>query len=448
MTAGAITGAATIDDADAAAPSDDARGPIRAGLAIMFAFFVVLGGWMAFAPLHSAVVGTGIVTVEAYRQTIQHLDGGIVRAILVRDGAQVRQGDVLMRLDETQPRAQADVLIGQYRSLRLQEARLTAERDEAARLSFPADALLNADDPAVRAQMEAQRNLFESRRSNIANQLGILNQRLEQLRQQIRGVQSQLVSINDQIRLIEQEATGTRQLHRQGYAPLTRVLALERTLAELRGRRGELVAAESRADQAIGEVELQIVQVRRERNVEVNDRLREVQSNLIEVEPRMHAAREALERLDLRAPMAGIVVGLNVFTVGAVIRPGDRVLDIVPEDSPRLVEAQIDPRDVDNIEVGMEAQIQLTGMHTVGITPIIAGQVSHVAADRMVDQRTGMPFFRILVRTDGTSRTDERRYPLLPGSPVEVVVPTRARTLLSYFAEPLLAATRRAFREH
>lgn len=433
---------------DAEAPSDDARGPIRAGIAIMVGFFVVIGGWAALAPLHSAVVGGGVVTVEAFRQTVQHLDGGIVRAIEVRDGVHVHQGDLLLRLDETQPRAQADIYVGQYRTLRVQEARLIAERDEQPRLDFPADPLLDRADPSVRGMIEAQLNLFESRRRNIVNQLGILNQRLEQLRQQIRGIQSQLVSINDQIRLTEQEAAGTRQLHQQGYAPLTRVLALERALAELRGRRGDLVAGESRADQAIGEVELQIVQVRRERNVEVNDRLREVQSSLLDIEPRLRASREALERLELRAPMTGIVVGLNIFTIGAVIRPGDRVLDIVPDDSPRLIEAQIDPRDADNIQVGMMAQVQLTGMHTVGITPIVRGTVTHVSADRLTDQRTGAPYFRILVQTDGFSPTDNRNYPLIPGTPVEVVVPTRERSLLSYFMEPLLAATRRAFREH
>ena len=426
--------------------SDSARGTIIAGISILAVFFGGLGTWAALAPLESAVIAPGVVKVEGNRKTMKHLDGGIVAKLLVKEGDLVEKGQLLIQLDETDARARIDILSGQYDSLKALESRLLAERDGLDTIRFPDFLLDRGRDANVAEILAGQINVFETRRASLAGQIAILRQRIVQLQTQISGFHAQKRSQDRQLELIREELAGTRRLYEKGWSPKIRTLALEREAASLEGESGELIADIARTRQAIGEAKLQIAQLQKERLAEATTELRDVQTRLGEVEPRLRWAEETLSRTELAAPVAGYVLGLTAFTVGGVIAPGERVLDIVPADSALIIEARIQPSDIDDVYAGMSAEVQLTA-YKRRVVPTVDGVLTWVSADRLTDDRSGEAYYVAYVEIDPESLAEVGDIRLYPGMPAQVMIATGARTALDYLLSPLTASFDRAFRE-
>ncbi|TAD89523.1 MAG: HlyD family type I secretion periplasmic adaptor subunit [Alphaproteobacteria bacterium] len=427
--------------------TEDATSTIRLGVAIMILFFVVLGGWLAVAPLASASMAPGTIRVESHRQAVQHLEGGIVREILVREGQLVREGDVLIRLDDTQARAGYEIALNQYLAQKVVEARLVAERDNQPTMTLPPEVTRHQADPAIAQMILAQQQLFLARRETLLGQEQVLRQRIAQAQEQIRSALAQETSQRQQLALIRDELQGTRELFERGYAPRTRVLALERTAAALQGQMGEYTGIAARTRQQVAENEQQIRQTQRDRIQEIADQLRDSAARLADLEPRVRAARDALDRVEIRAPMTGFVVGLQVFTVGGVVNRSDRLLEVVPEGATLVVEAQLPVTDGDDVREGMRAELHLTSVKRSRGIPVVQGVVRTVSADRLTDQRSGMPYFTALVEVNQESLREQTDITLIPGMPVDVIIPLRERSALSYLIQPLLAGLDRAGRE-
>jgi HlyD family type I secretion membrane fusion protein len=423
---------------------DQVSGPVHAGLIAIGLFFGGLGAWSAVAPVAGAALAPGVTRVEGNRQSLQHRDGGIVRRILVKEGNKVERGKVLLLLDDTAARARLDMLTAQRDALKALEARLIAERED----REPAFDVILTDrrgEPAVADLMASQRALFLSRKNQFGTEVAVLNKKVAQLREQIAGTLTEADGLERQISLIREELTDFRGLYEKGYAPKTRVLALERTEARLMADRGAKLADVAKAGQAIGETELTIARTEHARLTEVTDQLRDTRTKLVELEPRVTEALEVLQRTWLVAPVAGEVVGLTIFTEGGVIAPGARVLDIVPARGTLVIEARVRPEDVHDIATGAAAEIRLTGM--IGRQrPALTGTVDVVSADRLADARSGEPYYAAQVRIEPSS-LEQARVTLQAGMPADVLIATKSRTVLEYLISPLSDQIARAFRE-
>jgi HlyD family secretion protein/epimerase transport system membrane fusion protein len=417
------------------------------GTVVVLLFFGGAGAWAALAPLASASISPGKVIVDSQRKTVQHLEGGIIGQIHVADGSRVEAGDVLVDLDDTAVRSRLDELTGRYLALRAQEARLIAERDGRDVLIYPKDLMLDAAEAEAETLLTGQRHVFHTRREARKSEVDILNQKIAQYDDEIRGLQAQVDSETRQMALIQDELTGVVKLYKEGVAPKTRVLALQRTQAELEGSRGEHLAQISRAKQAIGEARLGIVDAKnRFLNTVVSD-LQDTQEDLSAVRERLYEARDIVSRSQIRAPRAGTVVDLQYHTTGGVVPPGGRILDLVPADDTLIVEAQVPPEDIDVVHAGLPADIRLTAFDQRS-TPTLTGKVTMVSADRLVEERSGNSYYKAMVTIDDTParRTlDDRIY---PGMGAEVMIVTGERTALDILLSPIQHSINRAFREN
>ena len=426
--------------------SESLRGTAIVGLVVFIGFFVFVMGFTFFAPLDSAVVTVGTVKVEANRKAVQHREGGVVKELLVREGDRVDEGKVLLRLNDTELRAQVDILNGQHDAFKALEARLLAERDDRADIRFdPALAARRQVSSDVVALTDNQERLFQARRDSLKGQTMILQQRIAQLNEQIRGHKAQFTGTEEQLKFIRDELDGNRFLLEKGLVPKTKVLALERAQAQLVGQRGELSSFVAKADQQVGEARMQILQLQRDRLTEVSDQLRETQTRLFDVGPRLVAARDQLERTEIKAPSAGAVVGLIAHTVGGVIGPGQKVLDIVPIDAAIEIEAQIRPQDADDVRPGMTAVIQATQI-TRRLVPYVEGTVTRVSADRIVDERSGISYYLVAINVDAAEFRKQTGIALLPGMPLDLTIRTSSRTAFEFIVAPLTRALNRSMR--
>lgn len=428
-------------------PSTNARAAIFAGVLTIVVAFGGAGVWAALAPLDSAVVAGGTVVVETNRRDVQHLDGGIIKEILVRDGDKVTAGDVLIRLDPVRPQASLAIVQGQIDATRALQARLRAEQDGAAAVVFPDVLRARAEEPGIRDLMRSQSEVFAARKAALDGQTQILRQRISQFQEQITGLRAQQHSRERQVGLINQELLGVRELADKGHATRNRVLALEREVARLEGERGELLSSLARAQQAIGEAELQILQLTRSFREEVAKSLQEVQNQLHEMNEKLIANEDVVRRLDIRAPVDGIVVGMAVTTVGGVIGSGRTIMQIVPGQDTLVVEARVQPVDVENVRPGQSAIINFPAFAQRTL-PNLTGTVLKVSADRLIDERTGLPYFRaeVLIDPESLEALSDRR--LMPGMPADVMIATGERTALRYLLDPILSVTNYAMREH
>jgi HlyD family type I secretion membrane fusion protein len=357
----------------------------------------------------------------------------------------VGENDVLIRLDDTQLKADADVQSSQKVALEALHARLLAERDGLADLVLDDDLRARAQSAEAAPAIDGQRALLSSRRRALASQVAVHRTRMEQARQQLIGYQAQLASTRRERSIAADELSGVAQLLAKGFAPRTRVLALEREIAELSGRIGDLDASIARSGQQIGESEAEIERLYRERDNDISQQLRDTQNSLGELGPRLRATLRALSRVELRAPRAGYVVGLSVFNPGSVIRGGDRVLDIVPVDSPLVIETRVRPEDIDQVRLGMKAEVRLTGLNW-RVTPIVDGLVTGVSADRITDEHSNDSYFQVLVELDPEKAAPVRPH-LISGMPAMAMFPTRERTALEYLLKPIRDGFDRALRE-
>ena len=426
-------------------PSNSARGAIRAGWIIVLVFFGGFGTWAMMAPLNGAVVAEAVVKVEGNRKSVQHLEGGIVKELRVEEGDRVSAGDILVVLDDTQARAEHDVLTQQSVVLRALAARLEAELSGLGEIPFPADLLASQEAYVINA-IAAQRSEFEKRQSSVTGQQEVLKKRIAELEEQIAGSQSQLTAYNSQLRSVIGEQASLEDLLKKGLITRARMLQLERTQAGLRGQIGSTEAAIAGARRNIEQLGQQIDQIGRDRAAEVSKQLQDAQSKLLDVVPRLQNATVALSRMDVRAPYSGEVVGLNVFGVGAVVARGEKILDIVPDQTSLVVEARVRVEDISDLHPGMKAEVHFTS-YKQRIIPLIHGSVGQVSADRLTDQRTGIPYYVATVDVDPVELADSPEIKLYPGMPATVMVTTQQRTALDYLVGPLVASFDRSFRQ-
>jgi len=407
---------------------------------------VGLGGWAATTEFSGAVVAQGQVVVNSNVKKVQHPTGGIVGELRVRDGHHVKGGDIVVRLDDTQTRANLAIVTKALNELAARQAREEAELYGVDTIEFPQALLDRMNDPDVAKAVNGERKQFDVRRQAREGQKAQLKERVSQLSEEISGYAAQIVSKDNQVVWIKKELVGVNDLWTKNLIPYTRVTALEREKERLDGERGQLVAATAQAKGKITETELQILQVDQNMRSEVGKDLADIRGKTAELVERKVAAEDMLKRVDIRAPQDGMVHQLTVHTVGGVISQGEVIMLIVPEADALDVEAKIQPQDIDQLRLGQAAVLRLTAFNQ-RTTPELNGAVSRISADVSEDQKTGARYYtiRISVQEGEIARLDGLN--LVPGMPVEAFIQTKSRTVLSYLVRPLLDQIARTFRE-
>ncbi len=428
-----------------AAPGPGLRRTVAAGLAVVAAMAGGLAAWSMLAPLESAAVAPGTVSVEFNRKTIKHLEGGIVSRILVAEGERVRAGQTLIELDQTQARAQLELLRGRRASAAARQARLIAERDRAPRITYPDRLARHRAEARVAAIIARQAAIFAARRAAMASQTAILTKRIGQLDEEIIGLDGQIGSARAGLAILGEEIAIVETLLRKGLARRPRLLELRRLEAERRGDLSKAVAALARAGQRIGETRLQINDLRAVRDSEVSQELREAQTELLELDERLRVARDVMKRGRISAPLDGTVVGLRVHTIGGVVGAAEPLVDIVPADEKLIVEARIDPIDIDVVRAGLAARVDLTPFNARH-SASLAGTVASVSADILVDDSTGTSYYLARIELDGDGR-DLPGIVLRPGMPAQVMIITGRHTIIEYLVKPITQSFNIAFRE-
>ncbi|WP_421708797.1 HlyD family type I secretion periplasmic adaptor subunit [Algihabitans sp.] len=423
-----------------------ARKTILTGLCVGAVTFGGLGTWAATADLASAVVAQGTLVVEGDRKLVQHPEGGVVAQLFVKDGDSVNAGQLLLSLDATQVRASLGVLRANLDATLAERARLVAEREDKTEIIFPEELLTRQSEAGVQETVTGQNRLFEARTAAFDGRVEVLRQRIAQLNEEITGIEAQQRSKARQATLIGEELAGLEALFAKGLTEKPRILALRRDQARLEGERGEHLAAIARAKKAIGETELEILQSTLQRQEETSTSLREVQTRVLDLSERIAAAQDRVDKIELRAPAAGVVVNLAITTEGAVLQAGETLLEIVPHDTRLLVEAKLRPDDVDSVSVGQPARLRMTAL-VQRTTPTLRGRLIYVSADRLEEQRSGEPYFRALVALEAGEAERLEGQPILPGMPAEVMVETGERTALEYLVQPISDTLRKAWRE-
>ena len=434
------------DAMDLAPPSDSMRGPAIAGWTIVALFFGVIGTWAATAPLNGAVVANSVVKVDGNRKSVQHLDGGIVKELRVKEGDHVKTGDILFVLDDSQARAEYNVLTQQFYILRATEERLRAELNRSTVLEMPDDLRASLREENVVAIWNGQLYQFQSRLAALEGQRKVISEKIAQLGSQILGGEAQVKAFRAQLVSVQQEMESIQPLVKQGLIARPRYLQLERSGAGLEGQAAETAANIAKARQAIAEQQQQMAQLDNDRLADVTKDLRDTQGKLLEVIPRLMNAQAVLSRMEIRSPYTGRVVALNVFSVGGVINRGDRILDVVPEQDSLVVEAQVSVDDISLIHTQMIAEIHLTA-YKQRITPVVLGEVIQVSADRLIEQRSGVPYYTALVRVDENELAQLPNVKLYPGMSAIVMIPTVQRTAFDYLVGPLTMSFKQAFRQ-
>ncbi|WP_077731535.1 HlyD family type I secretion periplasmic adaptor subunit [Methylocaldum sp. 14B] len=420
----------------------------RLGFLVVFAIFGGLGTWAALAPLSSAALAPGVITVENYRKTVQHLEGGIIKTIRVRDGDSVEKDQVLATLDDTQPRAQLEVLRGQYYIAAAREARLIAQRDGLNEVRYPPDLLAHADDPRIDDAIRIQNHTFTVRKTAHDGEISLYRRQIEQLRAKLKGLQAQITSRDRLVKSFRHELEDFEALLKEGYTERQKVRELERNLAQSEGQRGELASELAATELQISETELKILQLEKELQREVAKELGEVQAALFELREKIQSLESTVARTVVKAPEPGMVLGLSVHTLGGVIQPGGKILDIVPQDERLVVEARLSPQDIDRIQLGQMAEVRFTAFKSRD-TPKIEGKLMVVSADRLVDEQTQTSYYlaRVEITPEGLQDLARQKLDLVPGMPAEVLINTGERTLFEYLTDPFVNTVTRSFIE-
>jgi HlyD family type I secretion membrane fusion protein len=430
-----------------AADKWSARGPVllgAAGLAVLVGGF---GWWAAVSEISGAVIAPGQIEVEQNRQVVQHPDGGVVEEILVQEGDLVERDALLLKLDGTLLKSELAVVEGQLFEVMARRARLEAERDVSDTIVFD-DELREAvaRNPDFAELTEGQQRLFEARNISQSREADRLAKQREQISSQIVGIDAQITSIDTQLRLIGEELASQQALLDKGLAQVPRVLALQREQASLEGRKGELIAAKAQAGERITEIEIVADRLVTTRQEEAITTLRDLGFNEFEYAEKRRSLIERIGRLDIRAPVEGIVYGMQVFAPRSVIRPADPVLFLIPQDRPLVIAAQVAPTNVDQVRVGQEVILRFSSFDS-RTTPELFGEVVQVSADAFVDERTGA-FYRAQVRLkEGELERLPEGLVMVPGMPVEAFIRTDDRTPLEYLVKPMADYFNRAFRE-
>lgn len=443
-----MTGFSNIDAPQP--PTDSVRWELRIGVVVIALFFGLFLGWAALAPLDAGAVASGEVAVTGNRQSVQHRDGGVIQTLAVSEGDRVQKGQVLLQLSAGELRASERGIAGQVFALLAQRSRLLAERDRLPILSRPPEFdILEGNDLALANEaLRLQQRQFGARGAGRLTQTGVLNQRVEQLREQMAGYQRQIDANDKQQSLIDEELIGLRSLADRGYAPLTRVRALERSAAALEGEQGSLRARVAQTQEQIGEARLQTLGVTTELDEDVADQLRQVEVQLNELRPRLEDLKAQISRTEVRSPATGQVVGLSIFTEGGVVQPGQLLMDVVPDRAEQVIVAKVAPVDIDNLTVGLKTEVQFPGLRERNLETL-RGHVRNLSADRFIDEATGASYFRaeIVVPAAELKKIGSSAQSIRAGTPAEVVILTRKRTMLAYLFEPLAKSLWRSGKE-
>jgi HlyD family type I secretion membrane fusion protein len=417
------------------------------GIAVIVVFFGCFGAWAAVARLDSAAVAPGKVTVQGNSKTVQHLEGGIVKEILVKEGDVVHAGQLLVRLDPTRAVAMRDSVKGQYLAQLALEARLIAERDGAADITFP-EPLTEAarTDPAAARLMASQQEIFRARKTQIEGQVAILNQQATQKQDQIKGLQEQVKALEEQSALIADETEAVRGLYLRHLETKPRLLALQRQAADLHGSHGATLATIAQLRESMGELKLRALDIQNQHLNSVVSDLRDAQVQVSDLKEKLDTAEDVHARTDIRAPVGGIVMSMKLFTVGGVIEPGAPILEIVPQDQGLIIEGQVSPLDIDRVHTGMDAEVRFTGLNR-RTTPTVEGKVIYVSADRIDDPRAQTSYYETYIQVDPAKVQELTGVPLYPGMPAETMILTGKRTPLDYLLSPIYGNMGRAFKE-
>jgi HlyD family secretion protein len=430
--------------------SPELRGMLRRQTAAIFIATLLLvaglGGWAMTTEFSGAVIAAGQLVVDSNVKKVQHPTGGVVGRLNVREGQEVKAGDIVISLDDTQIRANRDIVVKALNELAARQAREEAERDGFDKLTFPADLIARKSDPDVARAIIGEERQFEIRRTTREGQKAQLRERLVQLRQEISGYESQIKSKDKQIEWIGKELVGVNELWEKNLVPYSRVTNLEREKERLVGERGQLTASIAQSKGKIAEIELQILQVDQDMRTEVGKDLAEIRARTAEMIERKVAAEDQLKRVDIRAPIDGVVLQLTVHTVGGVITAGEAIMLIVPQTDTLQVEAKVVPQEIDQIRLGQPAVLRFVAF-SQRTTPELNGTVVRISADVSEDTKTGTRFYtiRLDVSPEEVPRLGAVR--LVPGMPVETLIQTSPRTVMSYLTKPLQDQLARAFRE-
>jgi HlyD family secretion protein len=435
-----------FDESILTRPEPTLRRYVVAGL---LAIGIGVGGfllWGFLASLDRAAIADGTIVVDSNRKTVQHLEGGIIKELLVREGDEVKAGDVLLRLNPIQAESAITQLETEHFSRLSRIARLAAEQQGAEELTFPDEILAHADDPAVKALVASQHSLFEARRSAYTEGVNLRYRKIGEIENQINGFKSQIAASREMRDIAEKQLVTVRDLYAKGLAQIPRLRGLESEVAELGGRIGELQSSISSANESIAGLKIEIENLRSTRASEVAAELQQVLAEGSDYTGRRAALGDVLGRLELRAPQSGRVVNLQVFGPGAVLQPGQPVLDIVPQDEQLLVEAKVKTDDIDTVHVGLPAEVRLLAYKQRRVPPIL-GEVINVSADRFVEETSGVAYYTARIRLDLSSIPPEMNVAPYPGMPAEVLIAAGERRAIDYFLSPITDSWNRAFRE-
>lgn len=420
----------------------------RIGYFIVLAVFGGLGGWAALAPLDSAALAPGVVMVESYRKTVQHLEGGIVKEIKVHNGDAVEKDQMLLVLDDTQAKAQLQTLRGLYFIALARETRLLAEREGKPSVAFPRELTEETQDPRAKEAILVQEQTFKTRKISREGEIALLQQEIQQLGSKTEGLEALIVSRKQLTESIREEVADLKSLLSDGFADKQRIRELERQLAETEGQRADYVATLATTRIQISETKQKILQLTRDFQKEVERELEQVQSSLFELREKIQSLSDMVRRTVIKAPESGRVMGLMFHTVGGVVKPGESLLEIVPLDAGLEIEAQVSPSDIDRIHAGQKAEVHITAFKSIKL-PKLFGEVTTVSADRFVDPHTGMPYYQARVRMseESLAKLHKEGLELQPGMPSDVLIITGERTLFQYLSKPLSSFFRKSMIE-
>ena len=419
---------------------------LRMGLRVLLAFVLVAGGLAVLMPIAGAVVVPGNLVVQSNVKAIQHPTGGVVAEIPVHNGERVATGDLLLRLDATQARASLQMVSKQLDEVRARISRLISERDGAAQLQVSPELAARSDDATVKALLASEQSLFKARANARRSQTDLLQSRVAQLGEEIAGLNAQVESKSKQLELITGELAGVQDLYDKRLVPLTRLTTLQRESARIEGERGQLTSSIAETKSKIGEAQLQIVRLDQDFRTDVVKELGENQAKEAEFVERGVAARDLLDRIEIRAPTSGVIHQLSAHTIGGVIRAGDTIMEVVPDLDDLQIEAHLQPNDIDQVRMGQKAFVRFSAFNQ-RTTPQLDGIVSYISADTTRDQQSNASYFtvRVMLPEDQRRRLEGKQ--LVSGMPAEVFMQTGSRTMMSYLLKPITDQLQRAFVE-
>ncbi len=420
----------------------------RYGWLTLFIVFILFGGWATFAPLDSASVAPGEVVVVSNNKVVQHYEGGLVAEILIKEGDVVRAGDVLLKLSPTQAQAELSMIKGRLNEVYGLEARLLAEQQGLPKIAFPEALMQQSKEIQTSQIMRAQEAVFQARKQALKGEESIYTQRIRALEQQIAGLSSYVLTLGERIVSYEQEIIDWEALYKEQFTDKIRLQEMQRELARLKGERDQNLSEIARLKVQITENEYQIILTTQRFQQEVASELPKVQAERVDLVFRKLVLEDRLQRIEIVSPVDGVVKGLQVYTIGSVIRPGDTLMEIVPQSDDLALKVRVPTTDIDRVRVGLIADVRFSAFNSQ-FTHVVEGEVIHVSADKFTEERTGMEYYeaKIIITEKGLAQMKDDGIFVLPGMPVEAMIKVGERTVLGYFIKPFQDMFARSFRE-